>query len=243
MKRYSTRAQLKAIARQQLLGNYLPLAGAFLLLTLLRNFITAPVSLLALPEPYGSISYYAADFVLGLFFAIFQVGISYLFLSNACGQQIRSSQLYMGFSLGPMKAVSIWIVPALPQLIPTLLPDLLLNWILDKKGTELIWYMALWLLVIVPLSSLVSLLVELPFSMVFYIMLDFPEMEAAECRRYSIKLMKGNKWRYCKLILSFVPLYLLGLLTFGLGLLYVLPYRAQTCANFYLDLMMAQESM
>lgn len=242
MKRYSTNAQLKAIAREQLLGNYLPLSSAFLTLYLLRNFIAAPISLLSLPEPFGSIAYYVAAFLLDLAFAIFQVGVSYMFLSNACGQRTMTGHLYMGFSLGPMKAVSLWFVPALLLAVPTLLPDVLLTWILTKKGQELLTLMAVWFLIVLPLTALIQLLIELPYSMSFYIMLDFPEMEPSACRRYSIKLMKGNKWRYFKLIISFLPLYLLGLLSFGLGLLYVLPYRAQACADFYLDLMQAQDA-
>lgn len=240
MKNYSTNAQLKAIAREQLHGKYLTMASTYIVLLLLQNFIVPPSALLTMLQPWGSIIYYMINFMITLFFAIFQVGLSFLFLSNACGQHVQTSHLYAGFTLNPLKAISIWVIPALLMVVPSVLPDLLLSWILEQKGEILLRYLALWICAVLPVASLIVLLIRIPYSMSFFIMLDFPELEAAECRRMSIKLMKGNKWRYFKLIISFLPLQLLGLLSMGIGMLYVKPYRSQACANFYLDLMQAQ---
>ena len=51
----------------------------------------------------------------------------------------------------------------------------------------------------------------------------------------SAAIMRGNKGRLFYLELSFVPLYLLGTLSLGLGFLWIIPYVGMTEAEFYLD--------
>ncbi|MFD1418909.1 DUF975 family protein [Companilactobacillus keshanensis] len=52
----------------------------------------------------------------------------------------------------------------------------------------------------------------------------------------SRQLMDGNKWRYFVLQLSYIGWYLLGYITFGIALIWVIPYVCMTNANFYKDL-------
>lgn len=233
MNTYTTRAALKAQARQSLLGNYFTFAGAFLALWILQYFITVPPALLQLAPPAGVLLYYAANFALEIFYAIFKVGLAFLFLSNACGQRISTSSVFAGFGHNPGRAMAIQLFPSLLLLFPTVLPDFcLMQYLSDPKEQWLTAALAFSLLFL-PLT----LYVKITYSQVFYIMLDFPEMSATECLRFSRRLMKGSKWRYLMLVLSFLPLTLLGVLTCGIGLLYVLPYQEQTFANFYLDLL------
>ena len=49
--------------------------------------------------------------------------------------------------------------------------------------------------------------------------------------------MKGHKGRYFYISVSFLPLALLCLVTFGIGFLWLAPYMGMTFANFYVDLM------
>lgn len=243
MNTYAPRAQLKAAARDQLTGRYLTMASVFFTMFLLRYIFSVPSTISAIPGIAGIIAYYAIDFVLTLLFAVYQAGISYIFLSNACGIRVGSSNIFMGFSMGFTKVISIWVIPALLLLIPVVIPDLLMSWIMEKTGQDLIRWLIIWMLLVLPLSWLIQTIIKIPFAMVYYLLVDFPEMEAAECRRTSIKLMHGNKWRYFKMLMSFLPLYALGILSFGIGLLYVLPYREQTIANFYLDLVQKADSV
>lgn len=48
--------------------------------------------------------------------------------------------------------------------------------------------------------------------------------------------MKGRKLRYFLLQLSFIGWWLLGILTLGLGFLWIIPYMLQTNTQFYLNL-------
>lgn len=233
MKNYSSRAFLKARAREALLGHYLTFSGAFLLLFLMRYIAVIPTSLTNIMPPVGTILYYGLNFGLELFYAIFKAGLAYLFLSNACGQRVAMNGIFMCFWNSPGKAVRIQLLPSLLLLIPNIVPDFCLMQFLANREQRWLIYGLVISLILLPYALLIDIL----YSQVFYVMLDYPEMEASECLRYARRLMKGNLWRYFQLQLSFLPLTLLGILTFGVGLLYVYPYRQQTYANFYLDLM------
>ena len=233
MKNYSSRAFLKARARESLMGHYLTFAGAFLLLFLLRYIAVIPTSIMNITPPVGMVLYYALNFGLELFYAIFKVGLAYLFLSNACGQRIAANGIFMCFWNTPGKAVCIQLLPSLLLLVPNIVPDFCLMQFFASRDQRWLIYGLAAALILLPYT----IYIEILYSQVFYVMLDFPEMEASECLRSARRLMKGNMWRFFVLRLSFLPLTLLAMLTCGIGLLYVYPYRQQTYANFYLDLM------
>jgi uncharacterized membrane protein len=90
----------------------------------------------------------------------------------------------------------------------------------------------LWaLLLIIP-----GIIAALRYSMSYYIMNDHPEIGPMEAIEMSKELMDGQKMRLFTLTLSFIGWFLLGIITFGLGFLYLMPYYNATIANFYEDL-------
>ena len=82
----------------------------------------------------------------------------------------------------------------------------------------------------------VSWWISLRYSQVYYLLLDFPDYSAIELLKMSWKLMKGNVGRLLYIQVSFIPISLVALLSCGIGLLFVLPYKNMTYALFYLDL-------
>ena len=237
MKAHTTSAALKAQARGALLGHYLPLSGAYFTLALFRYLIAVPSGLYSIRPPFGTILYYGIAFGLDVFFGIFSAGIAFLFLSNACGHPVSAPGIFAGFSREPGKAMRIQLLPSLLLLIPNSVADALLTQYLATLQDRWLYAGLFCSLIFLPFVLYVKIL----YSQVYFIMLDFPEMSASECLRYSSRLMKGNKGRYLYLMLSFIPLMLLGFLTCGIGLLYVYPYRQQTYAAFYVDLMSRQQ--
>lgn len=87
------------------------------------------------------------------------------------------------------------------------------------------------------ICTVVSVILTLPFFPAYYMLLDFPDWSASMILKRSFEVMNGNKWRLLKLYLSFIPLYLLCIVTCGLALIWVIPYMDMTVTNFYLDLM------
>ncbi len=90
----------------------------------------------------------------------------------------------------------------------------------------------LWMLLfIIP-----GIVAGISYSMAFYILKDNPEIGAMEAIRKSKEMMRGHKMRYFSFVLTFFGWFLLGIVTIGLGMLYVAPYFRAAEANFYLDL-------
>jgi uncharacterized membrane protein len=90
-------------------------------------------------------------------------------------------------------------------------------------------FIALWtLLFIIP-----GIVKSYSYAMTFYVLREHPEMTATEAITESRRLMNGNKMRLFCLDLSFIGWYLLSCLTFGILLIWVLPYHEAAHAAFY----------
>jgi uncharacterized membrane protein len=96
---------------------------------------------------------------------------------------------------------------------------------------------ALWsLLLLVP-----GIVKALAYSMAFYIMRDNPDIEPLDAIDKSQVMMRGYKGKLLLLELSFIGWALLGLLTLGIGYLWLYPYISLSLANFYENLKQSQE--
>lgn len=71
------------------------------------------------------------------------------------------------------------------------------------------------------------------YSMAGFIMTENPEMTAKEAMEVSERMMQGNKWRLFCLNISFIGWNLLGMLSLGIGMLWVNPYQNAAIAAFY----------
>lgn len=91
-------------------------------------------------------------------------------------------------------------------------------------------------------TSLYSLLLLVPgmiaslaLFLVPYILKDNPELSIMDTLRLSRKMMEGHKMQLFKLQLSFIGWILLGVLTLGVALLWLIPYMMTASAAFYQD--------
>ena len=90
-------------------------------------------------------------------------------------------------------------------------------------------FVFLWsLLLVVP-----GIIKAISYSQAYYILAEHPEMSGREALDASVEMMDGHKMEWFVLVLSFIPWLLLGCITCGLALLYVIPYMEATCVNFY----------
>lgn len=90
-------------------------------------------------------------------------------------------------------------------------------------------FTTLWtLLLIIP-----GIIAALSYSMVYFIMLDNPEMSAMETIKESKKIMNGHKMDYFILQLSFLGWAILGAFTLGILYFWLIPYMEVTYCNFY----------
>jgi len=95
----------------------------------------------------------------------------------------------------------------------------------------------LWsLLLVIP-----GIIAALSYAMTYYIMIDNPEVSPSEAIQLSKEMMNGHKAELFILGLSFLGWLILGALTFGLGLLYAVPYINATMVQFYQSISGNQE--
>ena len=81
-----------------------------------------------------------------------------------------------------------------------------------------------------------AIILEYAYSMVPYILHDYPELSPREAMKISREMMSGQKWNLFVLDFSFIGWILLAILTCGIGTLFVVPYMQTARAAFYDDL-------
>ena len=92
-------------------------------------------------------------------------------------------------------------------------------------------FLFLWgLLLVVP-----GVVKSYSYALTPYILSDHPEMDAIEVIDLSRDMMTGNKWRLFCLDMSFFGWILLGILTLGIGFIWLNPYMQCARAAFYED--------
>jgi len=90
-------------------------------------------------------------------------------------------------------------------------------------------YCFLWsLLFIIP-----GIIASYSYAMTGYILADHPELTASEAIERSKEMMSGNRFRLFCLHFSFIGWEILCAFTFGIGNLWLSPYRQAATAAFY----------
>ena len=93
-------------------------------------------------------------------------------------------------------------------------------------------YTFLWsLLLYIP-----GIIKGLSYSQTYFIMRENPEMSGEQAIQQSMKMMHGHKMDLFLLGLSFIGWILLGVITLGIGYLWIYPYVYTTFAAFYEEL-------
>lgn len=252
MKQYKKNYELKNTAKDRLEGKY---RGAMLILLL--SFIISWFARLIIHSVASStmnsvyvmsnsaetaravgilfdVVLLAANILLG----VMNAGIALYFLNIACGQQPFTRDLFYGFKNDSKKAL---VVSAAVTLCNTVCLGpgeyLAQNFLNTRDGKWVLPALA---------ATAVGLCIYIPVSlgiaMSFFLMLDFPGKSGKETLQLCWRVMKGNRGRLFLLELSFLPLMLLCILSFGIGFLWLEPYMQMTYAHFFLDLMNPREA-
>ncbi len=95
----------------------------------------------------------------------------------------------------------------------------------------------LWsLLFIVP-----GIIAALGYSMVYLLYIDQPDQLPMEYLNKSNEMMKGYKWDYFKFSLSFLGWIVFSIITFGIGLIWTIPYVSFAETIYYVELKKKKE--
>ena len=238
MYRKKSSAQLKQVARGIMLGKYRNAISILLASDLILNTISL-FTTTAYNSTLGIIIGVIISFILTIFGTILSVGQCSFYLNIACDQPYQFSDLFTGFKIHPDKTIITQVIIQLLTLLP-LIPAIVVMLITTAfyaQNIVISFLVACFLLII---GAGISWWISLRFSQVYYLLLDFPDYTAMELLKMSWKLMKGNVGRLLYIQVSFIPLTLAGLLSFGIGLLFVQPYQNMTYTLFYLDLIQSE---
>lgn len=78
-----------------------------------------------------------------------------------------------------------------------------------------------------------GIIISIGYSMINYIYIDNPGVGITEVMKKSREMMKGHKWEFFCLTLSFLGWLILGIFTLGILYFWLIPYMNATYANFY----------
>jgi uncharacterized membrane protein len=230
---FQDRVHLKTSAKDKLSGKYSSAVAIILLTQLLQMAASEVTAFIPTSSTFGFVVNLLITFGLMAVIGVLELGLCLFFLSIACDQPFTANQLFYGFKEQPNKALCISAIFGLIQMICLVPGQLCAQLYLVTLNMQYI-YRGLLLLSI---GILVYIPISLMLSQSFYLMLDFPDTNARETLKYSMKIMKGHKKQLFALKFSFLPLLLLCVLTLGIGMLWLLPYMTMADTLFYLDLM------
>ena len=233
MSRYS--AYLKRMARSCLKGKY----GFFILAYLL----IAVISAIAVSIPFGLFgiashplllfTQIVVFFMLSVLVNMLNIGFTKLALSAVRREPLFFKDLFYAFThqtdqflILELILTGIATILYLPTLYLSHLADYSLLSLLSSQLLIIGWNI---------IAIFLTLLFTLCFTLSVYLLIDQPTLGPVEALRESVLLMRGLKGRLFYLRISFIGMYALGILSGGIGVLWVFPYEEVTLAMFYQD--------
>lgn len=228
---------IKGEARQSLLGHLPITVGANILYLALSVFLTTLSSGAAPGNGWlyiiiANILLYIVDLIIGTL----DYGLCSIYMQLQYRQTPTIADLFRGFRENSSSIVYVQAVISAISLASSL-PSVILSGYYGSAWTEHLNVMIpLWVLTI-----LAALWVDLNYALVWYILLDYPELTWPEALSTSRRLMRGNKRVLLYLYLSLLPLYLVSLVSLGIGAIWVLAYQNAARAAFYRGLVNARK--
>lgn len=216
-----TRQELKQNAKQQLQGKI----GIIFLCGVIYFAITLGLNFIPL---LGSIA------VLLLTPAL-ELGFTKLYMDISYGRNAEVGTLFSGFSQFGQAILTYLLIAGLSLLVSVviLLPFVVLLVVgIELGSTGIVLGAAAWYFV----AMILLIYFTLGLIFVFYIMAENPDLSALDLLKASWSMMKGHRFEYIILTLSFIPWILLGAITLGIGYIWVVPYMSLTTVNFYHNL-------
>jgi len=159
------------------------------------------------------------------------------------GEEVRFRNLFdhfhtigRGFAMQFMMGllVFVWVLPVIVLFIGWVYWLTGNNMAADAQSMDAVLTSSLLFLLGIYLLLIPAVIAALRYSMTPFLMAEFPDLRVMDAIHESKRLMKGNKWRFFCLELSFLGWILLGTLTV-VGTFWVVPYVQTAYAVFYME--------
>ncbi len=225
-------AQLKAIAKERSLDKYGTLITANVLIFVIQIIVSGITTISSSGNLMIFIINQIITLIVNILLGILVSGKAYLYMNLVYSQTISASDIFFGLRQHPEKAVILQSLFVVVDFLVSLPGNLILFFYYRTQSANL--YIALLLVLII--GIIINLYISLTYSQSFFLLHDFPERSAKDLLLTSRNLMQGNRIRLLCLNLSFIPIYILGIISLFIPLLWISVYRYASVAAFYQDL-------
>ena len=211
-----TNKEYKNAALAALKGNWAPFVVAVIIMMAFMYVIMGPYLFVY------QVSLGMNQIVISPAFALAAVALYIL------GMPLLTMPLTLGFDYASNRL----LVEGDNRAVGNLFRDSFVRWGRKVWGMFLMnFFISLWsLLLIIP-----GFIKLYAYALTPYILIDNPEISANQAINLSQKMMKGHKFDLFFLHFSFIGWFFLSIFTFGIGLLWLLPYMMTAQAAFYQD--------
>ncbi len=239
MNQYKSCSELKNLAKTKLDGYY-KLCMSALLLQLCVTYLSTLVISMLVPgtDTTSDILFLSLTTAVSVILGILNTGFAFFYLNIFCGTPKVSSSIFYAFSNQPEKSVKISLLHVAIDFICKTPAQYFLLLLIQTKD---ITYAKYWLIAYA-IGYVVYIPATLFLSQTYYLLVDFPDYTAKDALLTGFKLAKKHFWKLLYLKISFLPILFLSILSFGIGLLWVIPYMQMTYTCFYVDIMNPQKT-
>lgn len=229
------------MARQALLGNYGVASGALALAAAVSLLLYISWSIIQVIIGLGGWlgGGWSMNLLLMVLYSLFCTALSMAMLVGelricwlVCdGKKPRLEDLFFLFSSHPLRFLGLWLILAVFSMGSMAVVYVVL-FLLFMWATPFMMTLAV---AVIGAAVIAGLFLMMLYSMALLVMVEDPERSAWECLRHSRAVMRGNLLRLVWLWISFIGIYLLGYVSFGIGFFWITPYVACTMIYFYKD--------
>lgn len=243
-------SDLKAKAKDQLLGNYGTAAGSFalyfviiytfamIMTTALNLSLSGSMSAAGSRSVWTDITRQLVTIVIAALTSVLTTGYTRIIRKISDGDAPSASDLFYVITHHPDKVIIISLFMSVPQAVLAI-PSIIVSYHIQDtedtltglNGKMFLGYVVLSLLVFI-----LSTIIDMYLYMAFQIYLDDPEGDVMNMIKGSIGMMRGNILKFFYMQLSFIGYWLLIVLSLGVSALWIFPYQLMTMTEFYKQL-------
>lgn len=163
-------------------------------------------------------------------------GYAASFLATVRGEDVKIDHLWDGYRSENITRVFSTLIVATLIYIAIMAVFILMIIMLAMVAFISVDMMMGAIIILSILYCLLIIYILLRWAMVYFILRDEPQLKNTAVLKASARMMKGHKWQFLKLYLSFIGWMFAGVITLGVGMLWVAPYLTTASAHFYEDL-------
>lgn len=230
---YLTNREIKGISRDKMLGKYGTATGAFLLM---RGICYLLLDICAYAANPGGLIYLLIVFILSLIEGIFVYGEQKIYMKLSCGYETGMKDMLSAFKTDADRAIFATFLYLLILYVPIFVSAFVFGLAVGNKS------FLSYAIICAVLLGIAEIYLLLRYSMVMLIMHDYPQMKVTDAYRKSAEIMKGRKKAFLGMFISFIPIHVLGFLTFFVGEIFIHPYYKMSKTEFYFDIVKPKES-